>query len=85
MSRQKLLPVVTLLMIVSLLLTACGGQTIIQTVEVPKEVLVTQQVEVPVVQTQVVEVQAGSFTRPHPFSATRVFARRSPTAPTSLN
>jgi ABC-type transport system substrate-binding protein len=29
-------------------------------------VVVTQQVEVPVVQTQIVEVQAGSFTTPHP-------------------
>ncbi len=63
---NKMLMVVAVLTIASILLAACQPQTIIQTVEVTKEV------EVPVVQTQVVvetqqvEVKAASFTTPHP-------------------
>lgn len=64
MLRHTLLRATSLLAAAGLALAACQPQTIVQTVEVPREVVVTQQV--PLVQTQIVEVPAGSFTTPHP-------------------
>lgn len=52
----------SLVLIAGLLLAACQPQTIVQTVEVTKEVVQTQVVE----QTQIVEVEREPFTTPHP-------------------
>jgi ABC-type transport system substrate-binding protein len=64
--HKNVMMVLALLTMTSILLAACQPQTVIQTVEVTKEV------EVPVVQTQVVvetqvqQVEAGAYTEPHP-------------------
>lgn len=64
MSR-KLFVFASLLVVASLLLSACG-QTIVQTVEVTKEVKVEVTKEVKVETTKIVEVEKKAFTTPHP-------------------
>jgi ABC-type transport system substrate-binding protein len=72
MKHNKFMLVCGLILIASMLLTACQPQTIIQTVEVTKEVQVVQtqvvekSVEKVVESTKVVEVEKKSFTTPHP-------------------
>jgi len=66
MLRQTFFRVATGVFVAGLALVACQPQTIIQTVEVPQTVEV-QVVNTQVVpETQVVEVPAGAFTKPHP-------------------
>ncbi len=73
-TRKYVLTVLSLLMIAAFVLSACQPvQTtveVIKTVEVPVEVVETVEVftteEVTVVETQVVEVERGAFTTPHP-------------------
>lgn len=63
-THKRLMPAFSLLAIASLVLAACAPQVVTQIVEVTKEVpLVQTQVAV---QTQVVEVEKGAFTTPHP-------------------
>jgi ABC-type transport system substrate-binding protein len=74
MNRKHIMAVLSTLLITVFLLTACQPVEttveVIKTVEVPVEVVETVEVvttqEVTVVETQVVEVEAGSFTKPHP-------------------
>ncbi len=68
MKHNKFMLVFALVLIASLVLSACQPQTIIQTVEVEKVVEQTVQVEVEKVveQTSVVEVEKKAFTTPHP-------------------
>ncbi len=66
MLRQSLFRVATGLVIGGLVLVACQPQTIIQTVEVPQTVEVKVVSTEVVPQTQVVQVPAGAFTKPHP-------------------
>jgi ABC-type transport system substrate-binding protein len=72
MKHTKLTVVLGLIVIATMLLSACQPQTVIQTVEVVKEVekvvKETQVVEVEktVEKTQIVEVERKSFTTPHP-------------------
>jgi ABC-type transport system substrate-binding protein len=69
-TRKHILAVLSFLLIAAFALSAC--QPVVQTVtvvetvevEVPVEVVTTE--EVTVVETQVVEVEAGAFTTPHP-------------------
>jgi ABC-type transport system substrate-binding protein len=70
MKHNKFMLVFALVLMVSMVLSACQPQTIIQTVEVEKVVEKTVQVEVEkekvVEQTKVVEVNKKSFTTLHP-------------------
>jgi ABC-type transport system substrate-binding protein len=70
MKHNKLMLVFALVLIASMMLSACQPQTIIETVEVEKVVEKTVQVEVEKVveQTKIVEVEtsAEAFTTPHP-------------------
>jgi ABC-type transport system substrate-binding protein len=72
MKQNKIMLVFGFILIASMLITACQPQTIIQTVEVTKEVQVVQTqvvektVEKTVEQTKVVEVEKKAFTTPHP-------------------
>jgi len=62
--KTKLLALLSVLIITAFVLSACQPQTVevIKTVEVEKEVVTTQEVVV----TEVVEVEKGAFTTPHP-------------------
>lgn len=64
--KTKLLALLSVLIITAFVLSACQPQTVevIKTVEVEKEVVTTQEVEVVV--TEVVEVEREAFTTPHP-------------------
>jgi ABC-type transport system substrate-binding protein len=68
MQRKHLLSALSLVVIAGLMLSACQPMTVVQTVEVPMEVVRTELVRETqvVVQTQTVEVAQGAFTRPHP-------------------
>jgi ABC-type transport system substrate-binding protein len=72
MKHNKFMLVFAFVLIASLVLSACQPQTIIQTVEVEREVerVVREtevvEVEVEVERTQVVEVERAAFTEPHP-------------------
>jgi ABC-type transport system substrate-binding protein len=66
MLKKKIMQAFAHMMIVSILLTACQPETVIQTVEVTKEVQVVQTQVVEQQVTQVVEVPKESFTTPHP-------------------
>jgi ABC-type transport system substrate-binding protein len=68
MLKHKSVVVLALVVIASMVLAACQPQTIIQTVEVTKEVKVVETQEVKVVETQIVEVEVekGAFTTPNP-------------------
>jgi ABC-type transport system substrate-binding protein len=70
MKHNKYMLAFAFILIASMLVTACQPQTIIQTVEVTKEVekvvKETQIIEKAVEQTQIVEVERGAFTTPHP-------------------
>jgi ABC-type transport system substrate-binding protein len=69
-TRKTILVAFSLLIITAFVLSAC--QPVVQTVEVPVEVVRTEIVEVvttqevTVIETEVVEVEAGAFTTPHP-------------------
>jgi len=69
-TRKTILVAFSLLIITAFVLSAC--QPVVQTVEVPVEVIKTEVVEVvttqevTVVETQVVEVEREAFTTPHP-------------------
>jgi ABC-type transport system substrate-binding protein len=68
MKHNKSMWIVAFVVIASMVMAACQPQTIIQTVEVTREVEVkvieTQIVNVD--RTQIVEVERGAFTTPHP-------------------
>ena len=72
MLRNKIMWVLSLIVVASMVLAACQPQTIevIKTVEVEKEVKVVEtqivEKEVTVVETKVVEVQKEAFTTPNP-------------------
>lgn len=64
--KNKTFLAIAIILVASMVLTACQPQTIIQTVEVPKEVEVIKTQEVVVEKTQVVEVEKAAFTTPNP-------------------
>ena len=69
-NRQHLLAAFSLLIIAAFVLSACQPVTttveVVKTVEVDKPVEVVTTKEVTVIETQVVEVERGAFTTPHP-------------------
>jgi ABC-type transport system substrate-binding protein len=66
MKHNKSMWIVAFVVIASMVMAACQPQTIIQTVEVTREVKVVETQVVNVERTSVVEVQRGAFTEPHP-------------------
>jgi len=69
MLRNKIMWVLSLIVIASMILTACGAQTVevVKTVEVIKEVVATQIVK----ETQIVEVTQEVLPTPTPEPVTR--------------
>jgi ABC-type transport system substrate-binding protein len=66
MKQNKFMFVIALVLVASMVMAACAPTEVIKTVVVEKTVQVDKTVEVEVIKTEIVEVERGAFTTPHP-------------------